>query len=120
MVSTRLRPATLKQTKEVNMRRKMLSVLFSTVMVVAALSYVRSAWATDAVGFKSTPITPFPSAQLAQFEVFNHFVLPSPTGGEDKRVWLSWQKTKGASDLYVQSNTWQANGDTGWHSHPGP
>ena len=26
----------------------------------------------------------------------------------------------GASDLYVQQNTWQPGGSTGWHTHPGP
>ena len=34
-------------------------------------------------------------------------------------MWLSMQKTKGSSDLYVQSNVWQPGGSTGWHSHPG-
>ena len=29
------------------------------------------------------------------------------------------QKTKGLSDLYVQSNAWQPGGSTGWHSLPG-
>ncbi len=28
--------------------------------------------------------------------------------------------THGASDLYVQQNTWQPGGSTGWHTHPGP
>jgi quercetin dioxygenase-like cupin family protein len=101
------------------MRRKLMLLLTSTV-VVAAVLYGGSAWATKAKGFTSTPLTPFPSARLAQFEVFNHFVFPSSGGeDEDKNVWLSWQKTKGSSDLYVQSNVWQPKGDTGWHSHPG-
>ena len=26
----------------------------------------------------------------------------------------------GRSDLYVQQNTWQPGGSTGWHTHPGP
>jgi quercetin dioxygenase-like cupin family protein len=29
------------------------------------------------------------------------------------------QKTKGPSDLYVQSNVWATGGSTGWHTHPG-
>ena len=36
-----------------------------------------------------------------------------------KTPWLSFQKTKGASDLYVQSNLWIPGGSTGWHTHPG-
>ena len=44
----------------------------------------------------------------------------SPTDGNPKpNVWLSLQKTKGPSDLYVQSNVWQVGGFTGWHTHPG-
>jgi hypothetical protein len=65
------------------------------------------------------------------FEVFNHAIIPNPNGdgdndGDDKTLWLSMQKTKGPSDLYVQSNTWlgvnpttRAIASTGWHSHPG-
>ena len=30
-----------------------------------------------------------------------------------------WQRTKGPSDLYVQSNVWTPGGTTGWHTHPG-
>ena len=29
-------------------------------------------------------------------------------------------KTKGASDVYVGSNTWAPGGHSGWHTHPGP
>lgn len=101
------------------MRKKLLFVLFSAAIGVTALCHAGSAWATKATGFTSAALTPFPSAQLAQFEVFNHFIQPGHTGEEDKKVWLSWQKTKAASDLYVQNNVWQPGGDTGWHSHPG-
>jgi len=34
-------------------------------------------------------------------------------------TWFSFEKTKGPSDLYVQSNTWLPAGSTGWHKHPG-
>ena len=33
--------------------------------------------------------------------------------------WHSKQKTKGLSDVYVQSNVWAPGGTTGWHTHPG-
>ena len=36
-----------------------------------------------------------------------------------KNVWHSTQKTKGDSDLYVQSNVWIPGGTSGWHTHPG-
>jgi uncharacterized cupin superfamily protein len=37
----------------------------------------------------------------------------------ERNIWISMQKTKGPSDLYVQSNVWAPGGTTGWHSHPG-
>ena len=37
----------------------------------------------------------------------------------NRNVWLSWQRTKGESDVYVQSNVWAPAGTTGWHTHPG-
>ena len=57
--------------------------------------------------------------------------MPNSTEGTDetedrdsedrdkKNTWLSLQKTKGSSDLYLQSNLWKPGGSTGWHSHPG-
>jgi len=53
------------------------------------------------------------------FEVSN-ISLPDRLWGKwRKKVWLSLQKTKGPSDLYVLSNVWQPGGSTGWHTHPG-
>ena len=43
----------------------------------------------------------------------------SGTSRHNRDVWLSFQKTKGSSDLYVQSNVWAPGGSTGWHTHPG-
>ena len=45
-------------------------------------------------------------------------VIKTPWG-----PWPGWSEkiqTKGESDLYVQQNTWQPGGTTGWHTHPGP
>lgn len=102
-------------------------VLFSAAIVVATPHYAGRVWATPAIGLKATTIA---TGTFSEFEVFNHAVLPNPTGdgdndGDDKSVWLSIQKTKGLSDLYVQSNVWQpvsltgVVSSTGWHTHPG-
>lgn len=93
-------------------------VLFGAVIVATAGFYVGKAWATPASGFVATTLA---KGTLGAFEVFNHSILPNSTGDDDndKNVWLSLQKTKGSSDLYVQSNVWQPGGSTGWHSHPG-
>jgi len=34
--------------------------------------------------------------------------------------WKLKLKTKGLSDMYVQSNVWIPGGSSGWHTHPGP
>jgi len=92
-------------------------VLFTVTIAVPLLYHVKTAHATPANGFVGTTIA---QGRLGQFEVFNHFVPPNTRmKDDDRKVWLSWQKTKGDSDLYVQSNVWQPGGDTGWHSHPG-
>ncbi len=102
-------------------------VLFSAAIAVMVLSYSAHVWATTANGFKATTIA---TGTFEEFEVFNHSILPNPTGdgdndGDDKTLWLSMQKTKGSSDLYLQSNVWQSVSptgvvaSTGWHTHPG-
>ena len=92
-------------------------LLFAAVIAVSLLYQANVARATPASGFVATTLA---KGQLAQFEVFNHSILPNtnPTD-DDRNVWLSWQKTKNSSDLYIQSNVWQPGGTTGWHSHPG-
>jgi hypothetical protein len=103
-------------------------VLLSAAIAVGVLSYSAHVWATPAIGFKATSIA---TGTFAEFEVFNHSVMPNPNGDgdndrDDKTLWLSLQKTKGSSDLYVQSNVWSpvdlttgAIASTGWHTHPG-
>ena len=92
------------------MRRKLTwLVLFSTAIVVTTL-YVGKAMATPASGFVGTTLA---VGRFGEIEVFNQLI---PSQGN---VWLSMQKTKGLSDVYVQSNVWQPGGSTGWHTHPG-
>lgn len=92
------------------MRRKLTwVVLLSAVIVVTAL-YARKALATPSSGFVGTTLA---VGRFGEIDVFNRLI---PKGGD---VWLSLQKTKGLSDVYVQSNVWQPGGSTGWHTHPG-
>ncbi|HVI80722.1 MAG TPA: hypothetical protein VM715_21735, partial [Candidatus Acidoferrum sp.] len=75
------------------------------------------AWAQT--GFVGTTIA---LGRFGEIDVLNTQVLatnPWRDDGQGKNVWLSLQKTKGASDLYVQNNVIQAGADSGWHSHPG-
>ena len=90
-------------------------VLLGAAIGVAVL-YTGIAWATPAIGFVSTTVA---MGRFEQFDVFNNLVPPQGAEQHGSSVWLSLQKTKGLSDLYVQSNVWQPGGTSGWHTHPG-
>jgi quercetin dioxygenase-like cupin family protein len=92
-------------------------VLLSAAIVVTAL-YTRNALATTPLGFTGTTVA---VGRFGEIDIFNHLI---PERGADVEkhngnVWLSLQKSKGLSDVYVQSNVWAPGGSTGWHTHPG-
>jgi len=103
------------------MKRNLMLALFGAAILSWTFYYSTKAWATPASGFTGVTLA---KGTLGQFEVFNHFALPE-LNDDDRTVWLSLQKTRGDSDLYIQSNTWDAPQpgkpipNTGWHSHPG-
>jgi hypothetical protein len=89
-------------------------VLASVAMMIASLQYARRASATPLnAGFTSTTLA---IGRFGEIEVIPPNLKPQEHNPDG---WLSWQKTKGSSDLYVQSNVWQPGGSTGWHTHPG-
>jgi hypothetical protein len=102
------------------MQRKLMgSTLCFIAIAVMALYYAKSARATPASGFRGTTLV---KGTFAGFQVFNHLTqdqLQQLAPGFPGDTWLSFQKAEGPSDLYVQSNTWQPGGSTGWHRHPG-
>jgi hypothetical protein len=78
------------------------------LVVVGAAFYVGNVLATPGVGFSGITL-----AKATYGEIDSHVqTLPAD--------WQEKIKTKGLSDLYVQQNTWQSGGSTGWHTHPGP
>jgi hypothetical protein len=99
-------------------RSAFLFVLLSTVIAVTALYLAESARGTPAIGFVGTTLA---KGRFSEMDVFNQLVGPpdAQQPGNNGNVWTSLQKTKGLSDVYVQNNTWQPGGTTGWHSHPG-
>jgi len=99
-------------------RPKKSFLLFSAVILLAALYFAGSTLGTPPAGFSGTTIA---KGRLAEMDVFNQLTHPpdAQTPGNNGNVWLSLQKTKGLSDLYVQNNVWQPGGTTGWHSHSG-
>src|SRR6266498_3094054 len=100
------------------MKRKLSWVLlFSAAIVVTGLYYAGNVWATPAQGFVGTTLA---KGRFGEIDVYSQSVVPNSHDVQQQaNVWLSLQKTKGASDLYVQSNVWQPGGSTGWHMHPG-
>jgi hypothetical protein len=94
-------------TKEADMRPKM-TWLFLAV-ILACDAYGRPLLATSAVGFVGKTLS------MATFDEMDINLHTIPAN-----IWQLRLKTKGLSDLYVQSNTWDPRGSTGWHTHPGP
>jgi hypothetical protein len=106
------------------MRRKFIWLaILSAAVVFTALHFSKNALATAASGFKATTLA---TGTFDEIDVFNQDSGDSLPIGFGGPVWLSLQKTKGSSDLYVQSNVWPAVNpitgaiaSTGWHTHPG-
>ena len=86
--------------------------IFAFLLTLAGVAPAGKAFATPPSGFTGTTLA---LGRLGEFQAFNHAVQE----GFPRRLWISLQRTKGASDLYVQSNVWQPAGTTGWHTHPG-
>jgi uncharacterized cupin superfamily protein len=100
------------------MRQKLTCASVLAAAAVAALTYVGNVQATpQSSGFSGTTIAKglFEGDIEAANQVLREFGNPRPR----KDLWLSLQRTKGASELYVQNNVWMPGADTGWHSHPG-
>src|SRR4051812_30980393 len=98
------------------MRRTILSGFVLAAIIAGVAEHVPGVLATPAVGFTSTTLA---LGRFGDIDVLNRS-FPSAVGTAHKRdFWISWQKTKGDSDLYVQSNVWAPGGSTGWHTHPG-
>lgn len=104
-------------------RRLIWLAILSAAIFVTAICYAGKVWATASSGFKATTLA---TGTFGEFDVFNQATRDSLPVGFPGDVWISLQKTKGPSDLYVQSNVWPpvntltgAIATTGWHTHPG-
>lgn len=99
------------------MRRKCLGTLtLISAVIVGAAAYVENVEATPAAGFRGTTIA---VGRFGDIDASNHAFFSDDSNRRQVKLWLSLQKTKGPSDLYVQSNVWDPGGTTGWHTHPG-
>jgi hypothetical protein len=99
------------------MRTTLLWILGLATIILAAATYVGQVQATPQAGFTGTTLA---VGRFGDIDASNHQLLTSrPEHRRHRNVWLSFQKTKGESDLYVQNNVWTPGGTTGWHTHPG-
>jgi hypothetical protein len=100
-----------------SMRRKMMLAAVVVTIAVAGAWSVERLQATPASGFTSTSLA---VGRVGAIDVNNLAITEDPSDANaGKNVWHSLQKTKGESDLYVQSNVWVPGGTSGWHTHPG-
>src|SRR5215510_16411601 len=82
--------------------------LAGITLLVATAALTSTLRATPASGF--TGVT-------AAFALFDEFDIKNKS--IPANTWMEQFKTKGETDVYVQQNTWQPGGTTGWHTHPG-
>ena len=93
--------------------------VFGASVVMIGLMCAGSLRATPASGFAGSTIA---VGRFGDIDVNNASFFPdsAPSNSHPgNNLWLSMQKTKGPSDLYVQNNVWAPGGTTGWHTHPG-
>jgi quercetin dioxygenase-like cupin family protein len=100
------------------MQRKLTWVMLLGVAILVTAPYARPVLATPATGgFVGTTLA---VGRFGEINVFNHLIPPDFwKSRHHSDVWLSWQKTKGSSDVYVQSNVFPPGASSGWHTHPG-
>jgi len=98
------------------MRRKLMWIAAAIAVITIAATYVENVRATPASGFTGTTIA---LGRFDNIDVANQMLREYGDLTPRKDLWLSFQKTKGPSDLYVQNNEWAVGGSTGWHTHPG-
>ena len=100
------------------MQRKLTWVMLLGAAIVIAAAYPRPVLATPATGgFAGSTLA---LGRFGDIDAFNHLIPPDFwKSRQNSDVWLSWQKTKGLSDVYVQSNVFPPGASSGWHTHPG-
>jgi hypothetical protein len=100
------------------MMSRLPKVLWVLLLAVAGVAvYAGNAQATPSSGFAGVT-----TAKATYGAFFSHVQTNNP------QFWNEVMRTVGATDLYVQNNTWDpatcgSSGcipSTGWHTHPGP
>lgn len=79
------------------------------LVAIGAAAYGGKVLATPSSGFTGTTV-----AKGTYGPIYSLVQTNRPSYWKE----LIW--TRSNSDLFVQQNTWQPGGTTGWHTHPGP
>lgn len=93
--------------------------VFGAVAMIISMVCASTLRATPSSGFSGSTIA---VGRFGEIDTNNHAFFPDTAPWNShpgNNLWLSMQKTKGPSDLYVQNNVWASGGTTGWHTHPG-
>ena len=98
------------------MRKRVMWVVLAAAGATLAAMHVDTIRATEQFGFTGSTIA---RGRFGDIDVANQLLREFGDSTPRRDLWLSLQKTKGPSDLYVQSNEWAVGGSTGWHTHPG-
>jgi hypothetical protein len=98
------------------MRFKLMWGVVVAAMLATAVEYSGRVLATPGSGFSASTIA---QGRFDDIDVASQVLREFGDNTPKKDLWLSLQKTKGPSDLFVQSNLWIPGGYTGWHTHPG-
>jgi hypothetical protein len=88
---------------------------FLALMATLGAAYIVRVHATQAFGFAATTIAVGRFGDIDTSNLLvpvnnNPQVPGGPPGPRPPALWMSLQKTKGLSDVYVQSNVWQPVG----------
>lgn len=90
------------------------AVLAPVLAVAGVAGYAGTVQATPAQGFVGTTVA------TATFGNISSQVHAKAGEAGNPQLWNEVIQTVGRSDLFIQHNTWQPGGSTGWHTHPGP
>ena len=99
-------------------KRSVWAAVLAVVLAVAGVAgYAGTVQATPQQGFTGTTVA------MATFGNIRSHVQSNAleeAGIQIPQFWNEVILTQGPSDLFIQDNTWQPGGSTGWHTHPGP
>jgi hypothetical protein len=96
-------------------KRWIWAAVLAVVPVAGVAGYAGTVQATPAQGFIGRTV-----ATATFGNIRSHVQVKAASEAGNPQFWNEVIHTEGRSDLFIQDNTWQPGGSTGWHTHPGP